>query len=196
MLKKVNAEQFNNRRLFICLLVCFVMLLGVLVSGCGVKEPTDNADAKNQPKTDEKIAEYVKDRYPYAGMPEKFVEKTKLGKADLIEEDTLDANTYENVNTHYVWYTTDGKYMVCSATAHEGEISFAFINPGPWWDEKTETLNRDSYSFEDGSKGWDEYGVNQYDNPEVFGGDWAQQFEQGDGRGYQDAYNYWLEYHE
>ena len=193
-------STIRARLAFLLPAVLAIALCCALLTGCFDEPYYDNDDWRNQPSSESEMKEYVKSRFPYAGMPETYIDQTLLGKPDECQVDPLerDGEDYH----YYIWYTYDGKNMVFTATADQGVVEGVIEQPGPWWNTETGELDRsfEYHSSSSGStggtpSGWDAFGVDTYDNGEAFAEDWSQEFEKGDGRGYQDAYNYWLEFH-
>ena len=150
-------------------------------------------------KEEEALRKSYATKVPYVGMDEKYIDCTIV-----CVHDSYDSETYKvsgkNIYRHkYIWYASNGYDVPLIVICKNGEVIDVYkyyadtywdSNGYPCFDNKRSTYK--SYSSSSNKNYYDAYDVNEYDDPDDFADEWAEEFGDGDYEyGYEDAYDYW-----
>ncbi|MBR3610999.1 MAG: hypothetical protein IKL57_06030 [Oscillospiraceae bacterium] len=146
------------------------------------KEKVKTSNSSSNKKSDSTQAKTYVYEYPCYGMDEKYIEKTRLGKADKVE------STYDVIGSHiiitksYIWLNSNGTYRAYAITGEdlyeEGKrMVYSF----------TDCSKKTYYSSSKGSSKSDPYNAKDYGYADDFYDEYYDDFYD-----YEDAEDYWM----
>lgn len=174
------------------------------------KYADDIKDARKKTEEEKKFKEII----PYVGMDQKYINVTAAGEADNVStEEYVDQESGKTLTQYrYAWYVGNNiplivfcrdqkvwevkKYYEDYYWSSDGMPEF--YGPGPSCSTHSsqsvkypDTSYQGTYSGSSTEKS-DVYDVQDFDDPDDFADEWAEEFGDGDyNEGYDDAYEYW-----
>lgn len=122
--------------------------------------------------------------YPFYGMEEEYVEKTILGKADIVNIDSDDYDGFTITTKSYIWLNSNGTYKAYAITGADiydrsRRIVYSF----------TDCSKKTYYSSNKGSSKSDPYNAKDYGYADDFYDEYYDDFYD-----YEDAEDYWMDH--
>lgn len=157
--------------------------------------------ARIEAETEKALLKSLATRIPYEGMSEKYIDSTACGTHDEYKSKKRSVNRKTVYEHKYIWYADNGADIPLIVICEEGEVkSVTRYYLDMYW--TSDGMPNFSAERKSGSSGLgkenrnDPYDVHDYDDPDDFANEWAEEFGDGDFEdGWDDAWDYWQDYH-